>query len=444
MRFFFVTIALIFLTNCGGTSGNPEDAELSHKTFTESSDNILNPERGFFDWVEADEMTDYNDVRNGGFTLAYAEFLLKDFMGSSISQAFLDNLEGVFSDARDAGIKLVIRFNYSDSDEDEVTDAPLSKILEHIGQIKPVLQANADVIAVMQAGFIGRWGEWHSSTNNLDDDPDAKKAILDTLMDALPSTRMIQVRTPDVKTEYLSNDEPTTTDEAFTDIPKARLGHHNDCFLASDTDYGTYDSDEIEFWKDYIEEDARFVPVGGETCAVNSPRSDCESALEEMARLKWSYINSEYNEDVINNWRTQGCLDEITKRLGYRFVVSDLWWDQTVERGGVLHLIIRLTNEGFAAPFNERPAYIVLDGPGNYQTKLDLDPRRWEGGQIYDLEADVNIPDSAEPGTYQVYLWLPDADDSLSNNPLYSIAMANEDVWDENTGYNLLTEIEVE
>jgi hypothetical protein len=124
--------------------------------------------------------------------------------------------------------------------------------------------------------------------------------------------------------------------------------------------------------------------------------------------------------------------------------VSDFWWSQTVEKGGVLHLIIRLTNDGFAAPFNERPVYIVLHGTSDYQTKLDLDPRRWESGRTYDLDVDVDISDSAEAGLYQIYLWLPDADDSLQANPLYSIALANEGMWDEETGYNLLAEVEVE
>ena len=265
MRIYFILIALIFLVNCGGAAGTQseetQDPELGHKTFAALDSEVLNPEQGFFSWVEMDSAADYNGVRDDGYTLAYTEFSLKDFVDSSISQAFLDDLEDLFSEARAAGIKLVIRFNYSDSDEDLVTDATLSRILAHIAQIKPLLQENADVIAVMQAGFIGRWGEWHSSTNGLDDDPEAKSYILDALLDALPATRMIQVRTPEFKTEYLGDDDSTTTDEAFTETSKARLGHHNDCFLASDTDEGTYDSDKIEFWKDYIEEDARFVSL---------------------------------------------------------------------------------------------------------------------------------------------------------------------------------------
>lgn len=38
-------------------------------------------------------------------------------------------------------------------------DAPKSRILAHISQIKPYLQNNEDVIAAVQQGFIGVWGE---------------------------------------------------------------------------------------------------------------------------------------------------------------------------------------------------------------------------------------------------------------------------------------------
>ena len=48
------------------------------------------------------------------------------------------------------------------------------------------------------------------------------------------------------------------------------LGHHNDCFLASSTDYGTYDDVGKEY--PYLEQDTKYVPMGGETCTKNPPR----------------------------------------------------------------------------------------------------------------------------------------------------------------------------
>jgi hypothetical protein len=38
-------------------------------------------------------------------------------------------------------------------------------ILRHIQQLRPVVQANLDVIAFTQTGLIGVWGEWYFSDN---------------------------------------------------------------------------------------------------------------------------------------------------------------------------------------------------------------------------------------------------------------------------------------
>ena len=49
--------------------------------------------------------------------------------------------------------------------------------------------------------------------------------------------------------------------------------------------------------------------------------------------------------------------------------------------------------------------------------------------------------DKKMAGEYGVYLNLPDAYDVLHDNPAFSIRLANEDMWDEKTGYNYLTDL---
>jgi hypothetical protein len=48
------------------------------------------------------------------------------------------------------------------------------------------------------------------------------------------------------------------------------------------------------------------------------------------------------------------------------------------------------------------------------------------------------VPVSTPEGEYAVYLNLPDPAVSLHNRPEYSIRLANQDVWEEATGYNSL------
>ncbi|HRF98246.1 MAG TPA: DUF4874 domain-containing protein, partial [Aggregatilineales bacterium] len=73
----------------------------------------------------------------------------------------------------------------------------------------PILQNNADVIAFMEIGFVGAWGEWHSSTNVLVDAntgiTDGSKAIITSLLQALPPNRMIAMRYLPYKQQLYGN-----------------------------------------------------------------------------------------------------------------------------------------------------------------------------------------------------------------------------------------------
>ena len=417
-----------------------QDAKLEIYTFTELTTDILNPERGFYTWIDIfEDSDDYKWVREDGFTVAYAEVVLKDYKDKDLDNIILDGIGAGLARVREAGIKAILRFYY---DEDLLdSDAPLSRILGHIAQLKSILQDNADIIAALQAGFIGRWGEWHSSTNGLDN-PASREAVLNALLDALPITRNIEVRKPQFKVDFIGSDVPLTTSEAFSGSNISRIGHHNDCFLASDTDYGTYPSSDIETWKDYIAEDANFVSMSGETCKVNPPRSDCETAVLEMNELHWSLINILYHSDVINSWESQGCFDEIRRSLGYRLIITDASWNAKIAPDGIFHIEAGIKNEGYAAPYNEYYVYIVLNNADGkcYSAKLNADPRLWQSGITSGFAANLRLPSDAVAGQYDLLLLITDSYPSLAGNSNYSIRLANDGTWIEEEGANKLTD----
>ena len=110
---------------------------------------------------------------------------------------------------RTAGLKAISRFAYNfpqgGSYPYQDPDATRQQVLAHIAQLEPVLRKNADVIAYLEIGFVGAWGEWHSSTNKLvDPEPnskinDASRAIVNCLLEALPQERMVAMRYPRYK-----------------------------------------------------------------------------------------------------------------------------------------------------------------------------------------------------------------------------------------------------
>jgi hypothetical protein len=404
--------------------------------FDGTDEEILNPERGYYVGLDLLEGDDAARVRASGHTLAIAIVRLDDYRERALDADLLDALRDGFSDVRRGGIKVILRFTYNASFE--AGDASRERILQHIDQLAPIMRANADVIAVVQAGFIGAWGEWHGSTHGLDNDGD-RRAILHALLDAVPRSRAVQIRTPMHKEAILPGG-PLEQSEAWTGEDRARVGHHNDCFLASSSDYGTF-AKPIETWEDYVAQDGQYVPIGGETCAVYEPKTNCEKALEKVEAQQWSFLNEEYNQDVLDTWVHQGCDDEISLRLGHRLALVGARMSESVAPGGALDVELDIENQGFSAPFNARPVVLVLRR-GDQRWELTLegrDARQLQPG-VSTIAARLRVPAGAVPADdYELSLWLPDAADKLRDDPRQAIRLANEHVWNEEAGTNTIT-----
>jgi hypothetical protein len=425
--------------SCQPVPSGPEPDLVSH-TYTATDAPLLNPERGFFTPYQLPGYPGFSPVRATGNTLVHLNIRLDDWRESPIPQDVLGNLHTNFVDIRDAGLKAIIRFSYNEGPyPDSEPDASKEQILRHIEQLTLLLQQNADVIAWVEAGFIGAWGEWHTSTNGLDNLPD-KKEILFALLRALPETRMVQVRYPANIIEMFPNP---------LDAAQARVAHHNDCFLSSETDVGTYERDgvnTIERDQKYLAELTRFTPMSGETCAPNPPRSECETAIQEMELLHFSAINEAYHKGILRSWDADagGCMDEIVNRLGYRLSLTSAEFNEQVRPGGLLNVTVQIENTGFASLMNPRPLFVVLQQSKSiFLTKLELDPRTWQPGSS-SFAAKIRLPSNMDEGHYNLALWLPDAAETLQQNPLYAVQFANEGVWDESTGYNILGKFNID
>lgn len=405
-----------------------------------SDQNFPNPERGFF------IQNSYNPVRgttgpldqaplrrarDNGMTLLRRNWMFSDFRDRPLSPAMLDHLRADFAAARAAGIKIIGRFEYNLGPTGE-PDAPLPTVLQHLDQLAPVLRENSDVIAYMEAGFIGTWGEWRHSTNNL---LDHTREIVEKFLSVLPTDRMIALRYPRLKTNLYGLDALTSA-EAFTGTPKSRIGAHNDCFLASQTDWGTW-SKNVVGEKAFYHRDNLYVPQGGETCNAQEdaqPYIGCDNALRELAYQRFNSLNSLYRPEVLDGWTRGGCMDEIKRRLGYRFTLLE----SSVEVAGPdVRVTVTIRNDGFSNLFNPRPVYLVLRDRSTGKTQstaVATDPRRWMPGESTILRATI----TATPGDYDILLHLPDAAEALGARPEYAVRFANEDTWEPATGMNRL------
>src|ERR1700743_355312 len=133
----------------------------STASYTESTQDIVNPERGFFQYAEIHAsnyvplnqsvLASYRNsqsIDGAAYTvscsLVYVEYVLDSFINNPISSDFLSKFDQDCAAARGAGVKLIPRFIYTNtthagSCSDQTTcppygDAPKSVVLNHISQ----------------------------------------------------------------------------------------------------------------------------------------------------------------------------------------------------------------------------------------------------------------------------------------------------------------------
>ena len=95
-------------------------------TYQPSTEDIVNPEWGFFHFRDLTNTSGYNTVRSQGHSLIYGRILADDFRNAPFSQAFLNQIQAGFNAARANGIKVKPRVAYNDG---SAPDAPKSVIL---------------------------------------------------------------------------------------------------------------------------------------------------------------------------------------------------------------------------------------------------------------------------------------------------------------------------
>jgi len=428
----------------------------------DNTTNFPNPERGFHTGYQLDvtkettqsDMQDSWFDRSQGRSLLMRIYMLTGYREDSLSQEVLDLINSDFAMFRKNGSKCLLRFSYTDfwqKVEGKFQDASPEIWHKHLQQLKPVLHANADVIALVQAGFLGVWGEWHSSSTDTGQGipQQVKNDLLDWLLDAVPVDRTVQLRTPGYKHAYIGDTMALSSEEAFTGTARARIGHHNDAFLYQSSNMGTYTNRAVDM--DFLARECLYVPNGGESCvekkSVYDKWANGTVAQQEMAQLHYSYLAGDFHSYIMSGWQREGVYETIGMKMGYRFMLKQTTLPATAVRGETLPIHITIENVGYATPYNERQAYLVLRGADTtYTMLLRTDPRRWlPNGARTELRDTMLLPEDMQTGTYEVCLWLPDPYESIRYDARFAIRMANDEVWEATTGYNnLLTTVEVD
>ena len=459
--------AALLLLSCNPSVPIPQGRSI---TFTETNEQMANPERGLYvqtyyttanleDTVAL--QTVISNRERSQITLYLHSYYLADtvtgcpsYIESDIDPVFLERFDRNMRTLREGGAKAILRFSYkyTRSIFKQPWDATPEWAMKHIAQLEPYFQKNADVIYCVQAGFIGVWGEWFYTTSYpsdpvKDEGYETRWPVAERLLQAVPADRQVCFRQPQFKIRYLRTHgmevAPLTASEAYQPTIKARWAGHNDCFVSSENDVGTYQDDNggREFWA----EDTKYTLMGGETCK-QCEYSNGANAVKEMEKYHWSYLCNSYHPDILADWVSDGHYQEIKRRLGYRLALDRAVLTENPVAGQKFDAFFVLHNSGFAAPVNKRDVELIFVSVSNPNEKYvypqQEDPRFWMPDNTLTFSLPCTL-DKAMHGQYKLYLNLPDPYPSLHDDPRYSIRLANENVWEEETGYNYIADITV-
>ena len=401
--------------------------------FVENKAYLNNPSRGFYKQISSTKLKSLEEL-DENIRLVLLEYSIVDFKETALSEEKLAELETFLSMGEKKGVKFIFRAAYgftSESDENDVDDIEIVKT--HIKQIAPIINKYSNVIYCVQAGFIGPWGEWHSSLLFKDKSDEeqiiVRNTVIETLLQEIDSDVPIGIRRPSFIIDAKNNG-----------IDVSRLGVHNDGLFASESDLGTYKEKretEINQWNKMVS-----VPTNGGEMPAVSEWSKPERVNAEMYKMKISYLNAFYNKEVLEDWNKnifmgENALKYIEKHLGYRLSLSEISVPETIFPLLYPHYVpleFELVNSGYATIESCYKAEIIVKTNGEITqeiaiTEIDkIDSSPHSGKRKVKIKINQDMLDEGFELGVKIY------DTTVQNAPdyLYNVKLANDDIIYEN------------
>ena len=361
----------------------------SVETIQYEADNSVfpNPERGWFIFKEL-KPTHFsnennwasNELLSGYFNQGYR--IIKHIVriptySENIPTSFLNNLQAEADVVRSQGMKIFYRFNYNWNHDFSNRDASLSVNLAHLEQLRPFFEKNKDVLCWMEMGFIGNWGEMHTSTSGhivprsvgL---TESGKQILRKTLEVFPQDRVIGVRYPQVvfrdPQSYgaLGYSEPLNEATAYNGSEQARLA----------TWYANFGAGEKLWYQDqeYVAKwgpSSRFLPQWAHCDHFQDLTMDSFEWMKDATTFHYVSLSNPKDEnhtfDIYERWLQDGVYDDYEKYLGYRYKMINATLDTQIAIGEKFNIALKINNEGWARPVNTRNLEIILRNTTNQE-----------------------------------------------------------------------------
>lgn len=490
-------IALSFLVLLTGIAGKAQDTVVNFTGMRYDAANpanslIVNPERGFRDEIMFEVSGVYAPMwgtvhfnqlpgkaaatRSHGGSVIQTYFYLYKYYNTDIPASAIANMRTILDAYRANGIKALLRFCY---DTDNASSSAnyrytVQDIQRHIAQVKPFMEEYKDVIYAFQMGWVGAWGEWHTSYYGHENYPAATAAISQSFFAAMPLTHKATFRQP----KFKNNSGLSGYDYNY------RAGFHNDFFtldmhsLAIENDYTYYTSGgSVNPVFTQVRDEAATSIMDGEMPYSGTGNSwlfnDITDGFKVLARMyahkystfsfahnftpniqAWknqsvaqSQVSAEgiarfdysYFRNKSNNVISRSAYDLIRDHLGYRLIATQAKYPPRIAKGEVMPLRLFVKNVGMATPVKDRSAYFVLIDPADGSiierssainfgiTRMFSSSTSSADSYIKQIDGEIATAGLIEGKQYLLGFWLPDASASISDSANYSIRLANEE-----------------
>lgn len=540
--------ALTVAALAAATSALAASAVLQPLDYTDQLQTFYNPDRGFYRpqvihfRPETTEVEPYYKNR-----LMHLRAEISAFSGNAVwdksdpaahgttqdlTEAMLNSFRAYLDKIRATNSTIIVRFSYDYNYNGKKDQEPSQEwVLKHVKQLSPVFNEYKDVITFVEQGMYGPYGEQHSSAistplyigeglatllQNTDHDVDVGARNPSVLARGLGFSPTTELNTAGDTTAWNYNVSFNIDHSYFkfkADSLKEdiyRVGFYNDGYLGTQYDYGTWGENCAysicrEEGVSFMETYGKNVPYGGEalTTADGWKKINTVGFLSyEGFRTHTSYLNIEWNNNLINEWKISefhprdtidkayesytdgnGVLQNsafkyIDDHLGYRYVLRRSSMMDSLGPGSLLQLDMKIQNVGFGNMTKKRPVTVVLRsvtesaGDTVYGTPLELkqagnfDPQdilcrkvvlksafdangniadysNVQSETVFDGINDVKVaaqlPDTLPEGKYTVYLRISQYGNWPADSNYSVVRFANDSAYyDKETGANLV------
>ncbi len=446
----------------------PNNSTLNYMdlNYIESLAHINNPERGFYRtgyaWI-TNEKADHTGYSSGPLVhlrVSLSSFNINNGSGD-IPAHSVESFARILEGYRQRDVNIILRFNYDQAGYHGNTEPDIEKVLDHIEQLSPLFFEYDDVISTIDTGLLGPWGEQHTSTIVTQENINK---MIDQFLKYTPDDMVISVRRPSYFAKWVGVEYNDLNSYVASKASDAyRVGIYNDGYLGSHSDLGTFLYHPTLGWREnenlFFENHNTHTFYGGEVVTDgiddNFAYNSSYYMTEEMFRTHTTYLNFEWNQSVINSWKTEEYTGDdymyetqtghtyISNHLGYRYVLKSSYLsDVYLNYENTLYLKGEILNVGAASLINSKKVEIVLSNGADvysYTTDLDFRDILSKESMMYDFKIKLN--DDLKLGEYNVYLRVSSDDENSELNS--SIKFANYDIYDSDVVGNYIGKITV-